>query len=275
MPRVSVVSTIVGGIATVLAASGCNPAPPPSSERVAAYQKLPDWSGIWEPTIFVGEGIGQALSPEGLKAGGPILTAKMPLNAEWQAKFDAAARAQAAAVQADPDHPPAPPYPPCSAAPFLLGIAAPALSQWRITPEEVTYIDTVGFIRHIYTDGRPHPPADELWPTKMGDSIGRWEGDTLMVDTIAIKPRLVLFTFFALDMSDKLRFRERIRKNGDDEIQNELTVEDPVAMTGPFTLTLKYARVKDATRMIDETECDQETDRNPIVNGRFTAITER
>jgi hypothetical protein len=76
-------------------------------------------------------------------------------------------------------------------------------------------------------------------------------------------------------MSDKLRFRERIRMAGQDAIENELTVEDPVAMTGPFTLTLKYARVKDATRMIDETECDQYTDRNPIVNGRFTAITER
>jgi hypothetical protein len=275
MPRAPFVGAVVGAIAAVLAAIGCSPAPPPLSERVAAFEKLPDWSGIWEPHIFVGEGIGQALSPEGLKAGAPILTAKMPLNAEWQKKFDAAAQAHAAAVQADPDHPPAPPYPPCSPPPFLLGIASPALSQWRITPEEVTFIDTVGFIRHIYTDGRSHPPADELWPTKMGDSIGRWEGDTLIVDTVAIKPRLVLFTFFALEMSDKLRFSERIRMVGHDEIQNELTVEDPLAMTGPFTLTLKYARVKDATRMIDETECDQDSERNPIVNGRFTAITGR
>jgi hypothetical protein len=46
-------------------------------------------------------------------------------------------------------------------------------------------------------------------------------------------------------------------------------------MTAPFKLTLKYARVKDATRMIDETECDQYSDRNPIVNGRFTSITKR
>jgi hypothetical protein len=262
-------------IAATLLVTGCTPAAPPLSERVAAFQKLPDWSGIWEPEVFVGEGIGQALSPEGLKAGEPLLTAKMPLTPEWQAKFDAAAKAQAAAVQADPDHPPAPPYPPCSPPPFLLGIASPALSQWRITPEEVTFIDTVGFVRHIYTDGRPHPPADELWPTKMGDSIGQWEGDTLLVDTVAIKPRLVLFTFFALEMSDQLRFRERIRRVNPDLIQNELTVEDPVAMTGPFNLTLRYARVKDATRMIDETECDQYTDRNPVVNGRFTAITER
>jgi hypothetical protein len=277
MPRaVAVRSAVTGALAAMLVVvTGCSPAPEPLDARVAAFAQLPDWSGIWEPTIFVGEGIGQALSPEGLKSGEPILTAKMPLNAEWQRKFDEAARAQVAAVAADPDHPPAPPYPPCSPPPFLLGIASPALSQWRITPEEVTYIDTVNFIRHIYTDGRPHPQADELWPTKMGDSIGRWEGDTLIVDTVAIKPRLVLFTFFALEMSDQLHFVERIRMVGQDEIQDELTMEDPVAMTGPFTLTFTYARVKDATRMIDETECDQETDRNPVVNGRFTAITER
>jgi hypothetical protein len=272
---VVVAALALGAVGVTLAAGGCSPAPPPLSDRIAAFQKLPDWSGIWEPEVFVGEGIGQALSPEGLKAGAPLLTAKMPFNAEWQAKYDAAAKAQAAAVDANPDYPPAPPYPPCSPPPFLLGIASPALSQWRITPEEVTFIDTINFVRHIYTDGRSHPPADELWPTKMGDSIGRWEGDTLLVDTVAIKPRLVLFSFFTLDMSDQLHFRERIRMVGQDQIQNELTLEDPVAMTAPFTLTLKYARVKDATRMIDETECDQYTDRNPIVNGRFTAITKR
>src|SRR6186713_3116350 len=63
MPRV----LLVGALAAVLAATGCSPAPAPLSERVAAFEKLPDWSGIWEPNVFVGEGIGQALSPEGLK----------------------------------------------------------------------------------------------------------------------------------------------------------------------------------------------------------------
>ena len=46
--------------------------------------------------------------------------------------------------------------------------------------------------------GRSHPAADELWATRMGDSIGPWEGDTLIGDTVAMKPRLVLYTFFAL-----------------------------------------------------------------------------
>ena len=46
-------------------------------------------------------------------------------------------------------------------------------------------------------------------------------------------------------------------------------------MTKPFEITFVFTRVKDATRMIDETECDTTTDRNPIVNGRFTSITTR
>jgi hypothetical protein len=261
--------------AATLLVGGCMQNEPPQDPRVAAFAKLPDWSGLWEPNVFVGEGIGQALSAEGIKNGAPILTAKMPFNAEWQAKFDAIKKEHDDAVAADPDHPPAPSYAPCSAPPFLLGIISPTLSQWRITPEEVTFIDTIGFIRHIYTDGRSHPPADELWPTKMGDSVGHWEGDTLVVDTVAIKPRLVLFSFLPLQMSDQLHFVERVRLASHDEIEDQLTVEDPVALTEPFKITLKYARVTDATRMIDEAECDETTDRNPIVNGRFTSITER
>ena len=60
-----------------------------------------------------------------------------------------------------------------------------------------------------------------------------------------------------------------------DELRDEFTLEDPVALTKPFEITFVFKRVKDATRMIDETECDSTTDRNPIVNGRFTSITTR
>ena len=269
--RAALLAVLAAGVVAVSACQQSTPASP----RVAAFAKLPDWSGLWEPNVFVGEGIGQSLSAEGLKAGAPILGAKMPFNAEWQAKFDAAKKERDDFAASDPDHPPVQPYPPCSSPPFLLGMISPTLSQWRITPEEVTFIDTIGFIRHIYTDGRSHPPADELWATKMGDSIGHWEGDTLVVDTVAIKPRLVLFSFLALEMSGELHFIERIRMVDGREIEDQLTVEDAKALTEPFKITLKYARVTDATRMIDEAECDQVSDRNPVVNGRFTSITER
>ena len=260
---------------TALLAACSGPPAAQLSPRVAAFAKLPDWSGLWEPSVFVGEGIGQSLSAEGLKAGASIMGATFPFTPEWQAKFDEAKAAQAAAVAADPNHPPAPTYNNCASPPFIMNMASPAIYEWRITPEETTIVDTINGIRHIYTDGRSHPPADELWPTKAGDSVGHWEGDTLVVDTVAIKPDVLLTPQLQLKMSDQLHFTERFRMVNADELHDEFTLEDPVALTKPSEITFVFKRVKDATRMIDETECDQTTDRNPIVNGRFTSITTR
>jgi hypothetical protein len=265
-----------------LLASCTGPSPQaPTDPRVAAFAKLPDWSGLWEPNVFVGEGIGQSLSAAGARSAQPLITAKWPFTAEWQAKLDEAKKALQAAAAADPNHPAAPGYNNCGSPPYIVNLASPAIYEWRITPEETTLVDTIGGIRHIYTDGRSHPPADELWPTKIGDSVGRWEGDTLVVDTVAIKPDIITAFapeaggFIPLRMSDQMHFMERMRLVSRDELQDEFTLEDPVALTEPFKVTFSFARVKDATRMIDETECDSTTDRNPIVNGRFTSITTR
>lgn len=244
-----------------------------SKARIEAFAKLPDWSGLWEPDVFVGEGIGQSLSASGAQAGLAILGAKVPFNAEWQAKFDAAKQAADAAAAADPNHPPAPVHNNCGSPPFIMNMMSPAIYQWRITPEETTIVDTINGIRHIYTDGRPHPPKDELWPTRAGDSIGRWEGDTLVVDTVAIKPDILLSGFTLVRMSDQLHFVERMRLVSKDELQDEFTLNDPAALTAPFKVTFSFKRVTDTNRMIDETECDSTTDRNPIVNGRFTFET--
>jgi hypothetical protein len=242
-----------------------------SQERIEAFAKLPDWSGLWEPYTFVGEGIGQDLSERGLRAGAEVASVEIPFNAEWQAKYDAAREAQQAAIAADPAHPPAPPYNNCGSPPYIFNrMTSPAIFEWLITPEQVTIVDTINGIRHIYTDGRSHPPADELWPTRMGDSVGRWEGDTLIVDTVAVKPEILPAGSMPIEMSDQLHFVERMRMVSPDVLRVEFTMEDPVALTEPYQVTLSYARVTEIDRMIDETECDQTTDRNPIVNGRFT-----
>jgi hypothetical protein len=248
---------------------------PPLDPRVQAFARLPDWSGLWEPTAFVGEGIGQGLTSEGQRAAQALTSNAVPFTPEWQAKFDAAKQAQAAALAADPNHPPGPSYNNCASPPFIMNMASPAVFEWRVTPEETTIVDTINGIRHIYTDGRSHPPADELWPTKAGDSVGHWEGDALVVDTVAVKPDILLPGMVMVRMSDQLHFVERFRMVNPDELHDAFTLDDPVALTKPFEITFVFARVKDATRMIDETECDSTTDRNPIVNGRFTSITTR
>jgi hypothetical protein len=88
------------------------------------------------------------------------------------------------------------------------------------------------FIRAIYTDGRPHPK--DLDPTWMGDSIGKWEGDTLLVDTIGFNDKTWL-DMVGHPHSDALHLSERIRRVDRDTLQDDLTINDPKAYTKTWT----------------------------------------
>ena len=58
-------------------------------------------------------------------------------------------------------------------------------SQIATLPEETLLVFENGQVRHIYTDGRQHPSGEDIRPTALGDSVGRWERDTLVIDTIS------------------------------------------------------------------------------------------
>ena len=107
----------------------------------------------------------------------------------------------------------------------------------------------------------------------MGDSIGHWEGDTLVVDTIATRRRLYMgeLTGFFVPTSDQLHFIERIRMLDHDHMQIDYTVEDPVALAKPIHAVIVHTRVTDFNRMIEETDCEQ-NERDPVVNGRFSTV---
>jgi len=245
-----------------------------SKERLKAFAKLPDWTGIWELDAFVGQANGQQFSAEGQRKLKAYAAAGRPsFTPEYQAKYEAIRKKVADAVAADPAHPPVTHDPLCDAPPFP-ATASPGMFEWLITPEETVFVSTVGAVRHIYTDGRSHPPKDELWPTLMGDSVGHWEGDTLVVDTVSMKPRIYMgeLSGFYMPMSDKLHHTERIRMVNHDEMQIESTTEDPVALTKPIHVTITYARVTDFNRMVEETDCE-ENERDPAVNGRFSTVT--
>jgi hypothetical protein len=68
--------------------------------------------------------------------------------------------------------------------PFMMGHSA-ALDIVQ-TSDEILIIPEMPGTRHIYMDGRSHPPLEALEPSTVGHSIGRWEGDTLVVDTIGL-----------------------------------------------------------------------------------------
>lgn len=100
------------------------------------------------------------------------------------------------------------------------------------TPTEVIQLfEYDHLVRHIYIDGRPHP--DDPDPTWMGNAIGHWEGDTLVVDTIGFNDRSWIDRV-GHPHSEMLHTVERFRRVTQNTIQMDLTLEDPTAYTKPI-----------------------------------------
>jgi len=256
-----------------------------SKARLEAFAKLPDWSGLWEFDIWTDELDGQQMGPQGMqRAKAYAAQMQATFTPAWQAKLDDLKKAAKAADASDVDNPPAfeefGRFGGCGWTPGFPATMLPGTYEWRITPEETTLISLLGSVRHIYTDGRPHPPKDELWPMSQGDSIGHWEGDTLVVDTVSIRSP-VYFPGLArgagvpfIPMSTELRSVERIRMVNHDQMQIQFTVEDPIALAKPVYVTFNWNRVKDIDRMEQNADdCDSAaSERNPIVNGRYETV---
>ena len=125
---------------------------------------------------------------------------------------------------------------------MMLGATYPfAILQ---TPGQTTLIaEYFGETRRIYTDGRPHPSAEDLEPTYVGHSIGRWEGQTLLVDTIGLKTNTQLDSSLAprSDREDQ-RVTERWRMTGPNTLEIEISFIDPGALTRPWTVVKRYQR---------------------------------
>lgn len=256
-----------------------------SKARVAAFAKLPDWSGLWEFDIWTDELDGQQMGPKGMERA-KVYAAQMQatFTPEWQAKLAQLKKIAAAASKADGAEPPAfedfGRFGGCGWTPGFPATMLPGTYEWRVTPEEATLISLLGSVRHIYTDGRAHPPKDELWPMSQGDSIGHWEGDTLVVDTVSIRSPVYLPGLARgigvpfIPMSKEFHTVERIRMLNHDQMQIQFMLEDPIALAKPVNVTFIWNRVKDIDRMEQNADdCDDPaTDRNPIVNGRYTTV---
>jgi len=86
--------------------------------------------------------------------------------------------------------------------------------------------------RVIYTDGRPHPK--DLVPSYYGHSVGHWEGDTLVVDTVGFNEKFWMERQGA-PHTDQLHLTERFTRTDFNNIRIELTIDDPGAYTRPWT----------------------------------------
>jgi hypothetical protein len=112
--------------------------------------------------------------------------------------------------------------------------------------------------RVIYMDGRGHPKDIADYPDFMGHSIGRWDGQTLVVDTVGIDERSWLDTA-GHEHSDKLHVVERFEKDGEN-IRWTATFEDPVFFAKPWSITRTFTPGKAGDRVMPYTCTDNNKD---------------
>ncbi len=84
--------------------------------------------------------------------------------------------------------------------------------QVVVTPEETLFVMDHGEVRHIYTDRRAHPVGDDLWPTPLGDSVGHWAGQTLVIDTVARTAGPISMFSPAAELGEQAHFIERVHQ---------------------------------------------------------------
>jgi hypothetical protein len=224
------------------------------AERTEAFAQLPYWPGYWVNEYQAGTTIG-GYSPlaeeardkgESLPPGySPLGGAKAPWNEEGKKRY-AANRAAAKGRKALG-----------WGYPRMMDSATPI--QFLITPEEVLIVNAYNEVRHVYTDGRPMPPKEDLWPTVEGTSIGHWEGDTLVIETIMVKTPSEFF-HGAPPLSEQARYVERIRLDGE-RLVADVTITDPVTLAEPWNVSLSWIRDQGFDRMI---QVDWDNDRTGV-----------
>jgi hypothetical protein len=242
-----------GFTASCALAAGDAPGTGASSPRVsvapkghyAALDALPDWGGAWFASFTPGAA---PSAPPKLK--GVYLAAYEKWREEVRTKDGVVAASQSNCLPPGmPSIMAVPQYP----IEFIF-------SPGRVTVHHEAWMQW----RNIYTDGRKH--AEDPDPTFQGDSIGHWEGGTLVVDTIATKENLGLTSATRGPVpahGPKLRIGERIHldpKNADTLI-SEVTLEDPDALAEPYKQRITYRR--DREQQLLEFVC-AENDRNPV-----------
>ena len=106
-------------------------------------------------------------------------------------------------------------------------------------PTDVVFnMETIHDARVIPTDGRQHlPESMRQW---LGNSRGRWDGDTLVVETQGFSPKSNM-----LGSSSGLRLVERFTRVAEDTLQYDATLNDPATWTRPWTARILFKRTKD------------------------------
>lgn len=150
----------------------------------------------------------------------------------------------------------------CAAGGFLVisfplaGLVSEPIKIVQAPRVTVVFYEAGNLFRQIHTDGRELPREFDL-PAFHGYSAGRWEGDTLVVETAGFNNKTILDAF-AHPHSDALHVTERFRRRDFGHLDYELTFNDPKMYTQPFTVKIPHELMADSDifEMYSENEKD-------------------
>jgi hypothetical protein len=193
----------------------------------------PDLSGVWWRGSDVGgraaPGTPGALGPAGPRGG------NQPAPPSYQSLYQPWAQEKAKSL-GDKDDPTLRCIPTSFGTLNVSMFGVGAVAQIVQTPKFVVLLtETYHSFKIIPTDGRPH--RDDVPPAYRGDSVGRWEGDTLVVDTSNFSDVPWMFAEGRVSFhSEALHIVERYRRVNANTLEIEATVEDPKVLTKPWTV---------------------------------------
>ena len=226
----------------VAAASAGGQTPTTSIPRTA--DRKPDFSGIWQTMNSAAWNVEDHSASPGVPAGqGVVDGGTIPYLPAALAKRDENLRNRATA---DPETK-------C----YLLGVPRIMYAGFPFQiiqqPTQLTMLyEWAHATRAIYTNGTPHPPGHIDW--WMGDSRGRWEGDTLVVDVVHFGPETWLDRAGNYH-SDALHVVERFTLVDADHIDYTVTLEDPKVFARPWTMSMILYRHRERNAQLLEYEC--------------------
>jgi hypothetical protein len=217
-----------------LAQAGADAAAPPPAARPVPRMAdgRPDLTGVWWGGADVG-GRGARLQTG----------AQGNANAATFTSLYQPAAAERAATLSDKDDPTLKCVPTAFGTLNVRLWNVGAVGQIVSTPKMVVLLsETFHDFQLVPTDGRPH--RDDQPPTHRGDAVGRWEGDTLVVDVTNFTDDTWMFAEGRVSFhSDALHIVERYRRVDAETLEIEAVVEDPKVLTGPWTVPKQTLRL--------------------------------
>jgi hypothetical protein len=138
------------------------------------------------------------------------------------------------------------------------------IPQTFVTPYPFQIVQTAKFVlmifeypntfRYIWTDGRPHPADPD--PSWMGDAIGRWEGDTLVVDSVGFNDKTEVSGYMHTEAFHVVERYRRVPTG----LQYDVTVDDPNVFASPWTLPTRTLPLRADLDRVDEFVCENKVD---------------